>query len=106
MRRARFRQLTIFDLGMTLRTSPLVPISELNRMALGLCSTNDSCLVFCESLTVRLDMQDPAYGIEEETGTEAGGTGDGRLPGKGTVLSPLPPTCACCVDTEAAGTPP
>ena len=79
-------------LGMPLKMSPLVPISELNRMALGLCSTNHGCLFSCESPPTSGDVEDPAYGIEEETGTEAGGTGEGRLPGKGTVLSPFPPT--------------
>ena len=85
--------------------SPLVPISELDAMALGLCSTNRGCLLSCESPSTGVDMEHPAYGVEEETGTEAGGTGEGRLPGKGTVLSPLPPTCACWMDGEAAGTP-
>jgi hypothetical protein len=92
-------------LGMTLKMSPLVPVSELNRMALGLCSTNGSCLFSRESPPSSVDVEYPAYGIEEETGTEAGGTGEGRLPGKGTVLSPLPPTCDCWVDGEATGTP-
>ena len=79
-------------LGMTLKMSPLVPISELKRMALGLCSTNRGSLLSRESPSTSLDVEHPAYGIEEETGTEAGGTGEGRLPWKGTVLSPLPPT--------------
>lgn len=92
-------------LGMPLKMSPLVPVSELNRMALSLCSTNRGCLFSCESPPTSVDVEYPAYGVEEETGTEAGGTGDGRLPWKGTVLSPLPPTCACWVDGEAAGTP-
>jgi hypothetical protein len=92
-------------LGMPLKMSPLMPVGELNGMALGLCSTNHGCLLSRESPSTSVDMEHPAYGIEEETGTEAGGTGEGRLPGKGTVLSPLPPTCACCVDGEAAGTP-
>jgi hypothetical protein len=93
-------------LGMTLKMSPLVPVSELNRMALGLCSTNEGCLLSRESPPTSVDMEHPAYGVEEETGTEAGGTGDGRLPRKGTVLSPFPPACDCCVDGEAADTPP
>ena len=88
-------------LGMTLKMSPLVPISEYNGVALGLCSTNGSCLFSRESPSTSLDVEYPAYGVEEETG----GTGEGRLPGKGTVLSPFPPTCACWVDGEAAGTP-
>ena len=92
-------------LGMPLKMSPLVPVGELNRMALGLCSTNHRCLMFCESPSTSIDVENPAYGIEEETGTEAGGTGVGRLPGKGTVFSPLPPTCDCWVAGEAAGTP-
>jgi hypothetical protein len=77
---------------MTLKMSPLVSISELNEMALGLCSTNGGCLFSRESPSTSVDVEHPAYGIEEETGTEAGGTEDGRLPGKGTVLSPFPPT--------------
>ena len=92
-------------LGMTLKMSPLVPISELDGMALGLCSTNGSCLLSRESPSTSSDVEHPAYGVEEETGTEAVGTGEGRLPRKGTVLSPFPPTCACWVDGEAAGTP-
>ena len=92
-------------LGMTLKMSPLVPVSELDRMALGLCSANQGCLFSCESPPTSVDVEHPAYGIEEETGTEAGGTGEGRLPGKGTVFSPFPPTCACWVDGDAAGTP-
>ena len=92
-------------LGMTLKMSPLVSISELNRMALSLCSTYQSCLFSRESPSTSVDVEHPAYGVEEETGTEAGGTGEGRLPWKGTVLSPLPPTCACWMDGEAAGTP-
>ena len=93
-------------LGMTLKMSPLVPISEHYWMALGLCSTYRGCLLSRESPPTSVDMEHPAYGVEEETGTEAVGTGEGRLPGKGTVFSPFPPTCACCVDGEAAGTPP
>ena len=93
-------------LGMPLKMSPLMPVGELNRMALGLCSTNGGCLVFCESPPASVDVEDPTYGIEEETGTEAGGTGEGRLPGKGTVLSAFLPTCDCCVDGETTGTPP
>ena len=79
-------------LGMTLKMSPLVSISEYNGMALGLCSTNRGCLLSRKSPSTSVDVEDPAYGIEEETGTEAVGTGEGRLPGKGTVLSPFPPT--------------
>jgi hypothetical protein len=93
-------------LGMPLKMSPLMPVSELNGMALGLCSANHGCLFLRESPPTSVDVEHPAYGIEEETGTEAGATGEGRLPGKGTVLSPFPPACACWVDGEATGTPP
>jgi hypothetical protein len=79
-------------LGMTLKMSPLVPVGEHYWMALGLCSTYRGCLLSRESPSTSIDVEHPAYGVEEETGTEAGGTGDGRLPWKGTVLSPFPPT--------------
>ena len=104
------RQLQIIHhtsmLGMPLKMSPLMPVGELNWMALGLFSTYRGCLLSRESPSTSVDMEHPAYGVEEETGTETGGTGDGRLPGKGTVLSPFPPACACWVDGEATGTPP
>ena len=61
-------------LGMPLKMSPLMPVGELDRMALGLCSANGGCLFTRESPPTSVDMQDPGYGIEEETGTEAGGT--------------------------------
>ena len=83
---------------MTLKMSPLMPVGELNRTALGLCSAKSGCLVFRESPTVGVDMQDPSYGIEEETGTVVAATGVGRLPGKGTVFSPLPPACGVAGD--------
>ena len=88
-------------LGMPLKVSPLMPVSELNTVALGLCSTNQGCLFSCESPTVGIDMQDPSYGIEEETGTVVAATGVGRLPGKGTVFSPFPPGCCVAGDTGA-----
>ena len=90
-------------LGMPLKMSPLMPVGELNRMALSLCSTNQGCLFSCQPPTVSVDMQDPSHGIEEETGTVVAATGVGRLPGKGTVLSPFPP--ACCPNGAAGATP-
>ena len=81
--------------------SPLMPVGKLNAVALGLCSTNHGCLFSCQSPTVRSDMEDPAYGIEEETGTVVADTGMGRLPWKGTVFIPLPPACGTAGDTAA-----
>ena len=86
--------------------SPLMPVGELHDLALSLCGTYCGRLLSGQSPTVRVDVEHPAYGIEEETGIVVDDTGVARLPGKGTVFSPFPPTCACCADDEAAGTPP
>ena len=64
---------------------PLMPVGELHELALCLSSANEGCLLAGESPTGGRDMQDPAYGVEDETGT-AGmgiGVGAGRLPCKG-----------------------
>jgi hypothetical protein len=55
--------------GMTqLKMSPLVPISELHRMPLGQCGSNESRLLSCQSPTgARSHHQDPRYWVDGKT---------------------------------------
>jgi hypothetical protein len=45
---------------MTLKMPPLMPVGELNRVAVCLSSTNAGCLLTGEPPTGRGDVQDPA----------------------------------------------